>query len=116
MTIDKTLKVARGSVRSRSVLSRAERITRLREADRWKEGDPPVGLAKVRVYKLSMKKKKKAKEAEEGAEGAAAAPAAGAAAGKAAAPAGKAPAAAPAAAAGKAPAKPAAAGGKAAKK
>lgn len=77
MTIDKTLKVARGLARSRSVLTRAERLTRLKEVDRWHEGDSPVGLPKVRVYKLSMKKKKK-KEAEEGAAGAA--PAAGAAA------------------------------------
>jgi small basic protein (TIGR04137 family) len=66
-------------LRSRSVLSRAERLTRLQEAERWKEGDSPLGLPKVRVYKLTMKKKKKKKEeGEEGAEGAAA-PAAGAA-------------------------------------
>jgi small basic protein (TIGR04137 family) len=77
MTIDKTLKVARGMARSRSVLTRAERLSRLKEADRWQEGDSPVGLPKVRVYKLSMKKKKK-KEAEEGAAGAAAPAAAGA--------------------------------------
>jgi small basic protein (TIGR04137 family) len=56
-------------VRSRSVLSRAERLARLQSADRWKEGDSPLGLPKVRVYKLSMKKKKKKKE-EEGEEGA----------------------------------------------
>ncbi len=56
------------------------------------DGRSPLGLPKVRVIKLSMKKKKKTKE--EGAEGAAAAaPAAGAAGGKA-----------PAAAAAKAPA------------
>jgi small basic protein (TIGR04137 family) len=85
MTIDKTLKVARGMVRSRSVLSRAERLQRLKEVERWAEGDSPLGLPKVRVYKLTMKKKKKKKEeGEEGAEGAAgaAAPAAGGAAAK----------------------------------
>lgn len=70
MTIDKTLKVSRGLIRSRSVLTRAERLERLKEADRWQEGDSPVGLPKVRVYKLTVKKKKK-KAAEEG-EGAAA--------------------------------------------
>jgi len=59
MTIDKSLKVRRGSVRSRSVLTRAERIAKLREQDRWQEGDSPVGLPKVRVYKISVKKKKK---------------------------------------------------------
>lgn len=83
MTMDKSLKVRLGLTRARSVLSRAERIQRLKTADRWQEGDSPFGLAKVRVYKLAMKKKKKKKEEEEGAEGAegaaAAAPAADAA-------------------------------------
>jgi small basic protein (TIGR04137 family) len=80
MTIDKSLRVKRGATRNRSVMTRVERIQRLREADRWKEGDSPLGLPKVRVRKLTMKKKKKKKEDEEGAaaEGgtAAAAPAA----------------------------------------
>ena len=71
MTMDKSLRIRRGMVRSRSVLSRAERLARLQSADRWKEGDSPFGLPKVRVYKLSMKKKKKKKE-EEGEAGAAA--------------------------------------------
>jgi small basic protein (TIGR04137 family) len=79
MTIDKSLRVKRGATRNRSVLTRVERIARLREADRWKEGDSPLGLPKVRVRKLTMKKKKKKKE-EEGAEGAEGAAAAGAAA------------------------------------
>ena len=71
MTIDKSLRVKRGATRNRSVLTRVERIARLQEADAWKEGDSPLGLPKVRVRKLTMKKKKKKKE-EEGAEGAAA--------------------------------------------
>jgi small basic protein (TIGR04137 family) len=77
MTMDKSLKVRLGLARARSVLTRAERIQRLKAADRWQEGDSPFGLAKVRVYKLAVKKKKKKKEEEEGAEGdaAAAAPA-----------------------------------------
>jgi len=78
MTIDKSLKVRRGATRNRSVLTRVERIARLQEADKWADGDSPLGLPKVRVRKLTMKKKKKKKEGEEGAEGAAAAtPAAG---------------------------------------
>jgi len=87
MTIDKSLRVRRGATRNRSVLTRVERITRLQEADRWKDGDSPLGLPKVRVRKLTMKKKKKKKEEEGAAEGGAAAPAAAAkpAAGKAAA-------------------------------
>jgi small basic protein (TIGR04137 family) len=77
MTMDKSLKVRAGLARDRSVLTRSERIERLKAADRWQEGDSPFGLAKVRVFKLAMKKKKKKKkEDEEGAEGAAAAPAA----------------------------------------
>ncbi len=72
MTMDKSLQVNPGLVRSRSVLTRAERIERLKTSDRWQEGDSPLGLDKVRVYKITMKKKKKKKE-EEGEEGAAAA-------------------------------------------
>lgn len=84
MTMDKSLKVRLGLARARSVLNRAERIQRLKTADRWQEGDSPFGLAKVRVFKLAMKKKKKKKEEEgaEGAEGAAVAAAPAAEAGK----------------------------------
>lgn len=66
MTIDKSLKIRAGLARTRNVLTRGERIERLKASDRWKEGDSPMGLAKVRVYKLVMKKKKKKKEEEEG--------------------------------------------------
>ena len=95
MTIDKSLRIRRGSNKARGVLKRGERITQLQQTERWTDGMRVLGLPKVRVFKLAMKKKKKKKE-EEGAEGAAAAPAAG---GKAAAPAAKA--AAPAAKGGK---------------
>ena len=69
MTIDKSLRVARGSISNRNVLTRAERLTQLAEEDRWTEGDLPLGLPKVRVEKVSLKRKKKAKQ-EEGEEGA----------------------------------------------
>lgn len=62
MTIDKTLKVRAGLTRSRSVLTRAERLEQLKSADRWSDGDSPMGLPKVRVFKLAMKKKKKKEE------------------------------------------------------
>jgi small basic protein (TIGR04137 family) len=65
MTMDKSLKVRAGLVRARSVLTRGERIARLREAERWQEGESPFGLPKVRVYKISMKKKKKKKKEDE---------------------------------------------------
>lgn len=76
MTMDKSLRVRKGSSSARGVLTRAERITKLKEQERWAEGRSPIGLPKVRVMKMAMKKKKKAKD--EAAEGAAAAkPAAG---------------------------------------
>ena len=65
MTIDKSLKVRRGGASNRSVLTRAERLEKLKESDRWQEGDSPFGLAKVRVRKLVMKKKKKKAEEED---------------------------------------------------
>ena len=71
MTIDKSLKIKAGSVKTRNVLTRAERLVKLAEADRWKEGDPVYGIPKVRVQKISLKKKKKVKKVEEE-EGAAA--------------------------------------------
>lgn len=67
MTMDKSLRIQAGLVRARSVLTRGERLERLKAIDRWKEGDSPIHLPKVRVYKLSLKKKKKRKE-EEGEE------------------------------------------------
>ncbi len=82
MTIDKSLKVKMGSISNRNVLSRAERLQKLKEAERWKDGDSVYGLPKTRVFKVSLKKKKKAKGPEEAAAGGAAKPAAGGAAAK----------------------------------
>ena len=65
MTIDKTLKIRRGAGQNRSVLTRVERLENLKEADRWQEGDSPLGLPKVRVRKLQLKKKKKKKKEDE---------------------------------------------------
>jgi small basic protein (TIGR04137 family) len=73
MTMDKSLRVRSGMKRARGVLTRAERITRLKDEDKWEGLGGALGLPKVRVYKLSMKKKKKAKTEE----GDAAAPAKG---------------------------------------
>ena len=68
MTIDKSLRVRSGVIRSRSVLTRAERIAKLQSQERFQEGDSPFGLPKVRVVKLALKKKKKAKKVEESEE------------------------------------------------
>ncbi len=67
MTMDKSLRARLGLVRTRNVLTRGERIERLKATDRWQEGDSPFGLDKVRVYKLALKKKKKKEEEGEGA-------------------------------------------------
>lgn len=75
MTMDKSLKVRKGGNSARGVLTRAERIAKMKEQDLWQEGRSPIGLPKVRVQKMAMKKKKKAKD--EAAEGAATKPAAG---------------------------------------
>ena len=58
MTMNKSLRVRKGGGGARGVLSRAERIAKLKELEKWKEGQSPLGLAKVRVQKISMKKKK----------------------------------------------------------
>ena len=64
MTIDKSLRTRRGIVRARNVLTRAERIEKLMQQDRWSEEDGPCGLPKVRVYRVVVKKKKKVKGEE----------------------------------------------------
>jgi small basic protein (TIGR04137 family) len=116
MSLDRSLKSANSLVRHRNVLTRAERLDKLAEEEKWNENKSVFGLPKVAHRKMALAK---AVKEEAAAEGAAAAPgAAGAApAAGAAAPAagGKAPAAGAAAAGGaKAAAAPAAAGGKAA--
>ena len=78
MPIDKTLKVKSGAIKNRNVLKRAERIEKLRELEKFQPGMSVLGLPKVRVPKLALKKKKKAKAEEGAVEGeGAAAPAAG---------------------------------------
>ena len=65
MTMDNSLKVKAGAIRARNVLTRSERVARLRELDRFDEEASVVGMAKVRVVKVSLKKKKKVKKAED---------------------------------------------------
>ena len=78
MSIDKSLRRKNSLERARNVLKRAERIKVLQTEERWKEGQSPYSLPKVRVIRVVVKKVKKAKDEEkaEGAEGAVAAPAA----------------------------------------
>ena len=67
MTIDKSLKISRGSLQNRNVLTRVERLKQLAEEERWNNGDSPFGLPKVRVAKVSLGRVKKVKdEVDEG--------------------------------------------------
>ncbi|HMO15424.1 MAG TPA: small basic protein [Pirellulaceae bacterium] len=65
MSVDKSLKIKSGSVKQRNVLKRVERLKQLMDTDRWNEGDSILGMPKVRVQKISLKKKKKVKTEEE---------------------------------------------------
>ena len=64
MSIDKSLKRRRGGSANRSVLTRAERIKKLQDLEKWTDGRSPFGLPKVRVVKIVLKKAKKEKAAE----------------------------------------------------
>lgn len=65
MTMDQSLKVKAGAIRSRNVLTRAERVARLKELEKFDENNSIVGMPKVRVQKISLKKKKKVKKADD---------------------------------------------------
>lgn len=47
MSIDRSLKLRGSLSRHRNVLSRAERIEKLTEEERWQDGDSVTGLPKV---------------------------------------------------------------------
>lgn len=64
MSIHKSLKLKNTLVRQRSVLSRWERIEKLKDQDRWEEGDSVLGLPKVRT-KFKVRSRKKAKQDED---------------------------------------------------
>ena len=86
MSLDKSLRSHGALARHRNVLTRAERIEKLKELGKWGDDRDVFALPKVPHRKVTTKKIKAAVAAgAAGAEGAAAAPAAGAAAPKAAA-------------------------------
>ena len=72
VSIDKSLKRKSGGVRNRCVMTRVERITKMKEEGKFTDGQSPFGLPKTRVVKVMVKKKVK-KEADAEAEPAAAA-------------------------------------------
>ena len=58
MSIDPSLKYKGALNRHRNVLSRAERIERLIEEERWEDGGSVLGLPKVSNRKAGTGKKK----------------------------------------------------------
>ena len=76
MSMDRSLKSKASLARHRNVLTRAERIKRLRDEERLKEGMRPIGLPKVANRKAPVGGKTKKGPAKEGEAAAAAAPAA----------------------------------------
>jgi small basic protein (TIGR04137 family) len=67
MSIDRSLKIRSALIRHRNVLTRAERVEKLKEEERWLEGQSTLGLPKV-VHRKSHAGKK-AKEVKEAAPG-----------------------------------------------
>jgi small basic protein (TIGR04137 family) len=57
MSLDRSLKVSSGLTRSRSVMTRAERLAILVDEDRWDTSKSVYGLPKVRQGKASTGKK-----------------------------------------------------------
>ena len=68
MSIDRSLKIKGALERHRNVLSRAERIEKLKEEERWSEEDSLLGLPKVahRKSHAGRKDKDEVAETEEG--------------------------------------------------
>jgi small basic protein (TIGR04137 family) len=67
MSIDRSLKIKGALKRHRNVLSRAERIEKLKEEERWTEEDSLLGLPKVAHRKSHAGRKSKAAEEKEAA-------------------------------------------------
>ena len=64
MSVDRSLKVAGSLTRHRNVLTRTERIAKLKSEDAWKEEDGAFGLPKVAHRNLKVGKKVKKAETE----------------------------------------------------
>jgi small basic protein (TIGR04137 family) len=69
MSIDRSLKLRDALVRHRNVLTRAERIDRLKDEDKWEDDRSVLGLPKVSHRKTRAKKAEKKEVAAEGAVG-----------------------------------------------
>ena len=56
MSLDRSLRSANALVRHRNVLTRAERLDKLAEEEKWNESKSPFGLPKVAHRKLEVAK------------------------------------------------------------
>lgn len=65
MSIDRSLKIKGTLKRHRNVLTRAERIEKLKDEERWSEEDSLLGLPKVAHRKSHAGRKEKADKAKE---------------------------------------------------
>ncbi|MCK4913389.1 MAG: small basic protein [Planctomycetes bacterium] len=64
MSIDRSLKIKGALKRHRNVLNRAERIEKMKDEEKWSEGDSLLGLPKVAHRKEISKHKEKAAPTE----------------------------------------------------
>ena len=67
MSIDPSLKIKGALKRHRNVLTRAERIEKLKDEEKWSEEDSLLGLPKVAHRKSHAGRKEKAAQAKEAA-------------------------------------------------
>jgi small basic protein (TIGR04137 family) len=70
MSLDSSLRAKAGMSRHRNVLSRAERIEKLVDQEKWRDGRSVYGLPKVPHRKVVVGGKKKKAKGEEGADAA----------------------------------------------
>jgi small basic protein (TIGR04137 family) len=67
MSIHSSLKISDAGTGARNVWTRMERLIALQKVGRWEEGDPVIGLPKVRTrFKVKTKKQLKAEAAQTG--------------------------------------------------
>ena len=67
MSIDRSLKIKGALKRHRNVLTRAERVEKLKDEEKWSEEDSLLGLPKVAHRKSHAGRKEKAAEEKEAA-------------------------------------------------
>lgn len=71
MSIDRSLRLKSSLARHRNVLTRAERVDKLKKDEQWTDAMSPLGMAKLGHRKIKAGKKPKKEAAAEGADGAA---------------------------------------------